>query len=330
MEFLIKPFLNPAVKQHIKDKGLKLDKANTFFVSLFGIVGFLVTPIVLTLTNTWSWGPWIAAFVLYWVSGIGITMGYHRYFSHRTFDAKRWVEVAMVLAGSMALQNSVLKWSSDHRIHHGFVDTDKDPYNAKLGFLWSHILWIFYADDKEQGGAHFSGDDSAESLMEQFPNCRDLIKDPLIRFQHAYALPLGAFLCFAIPAAIALMTGGSVLAYVLVAGFTRLAFVHHCTYFINSICHIWGDQPHSEKHTAVDNPWFAFVSYGEGFHNYHHTYPNDYRNGIKAYHFDPTKWAIRSLSYFGQTYNLRRAKIRPKQSRGAEPTVPSVGDVAEA
>ncbi len=310
MEFLLQPFLSPQVKQHIKEEKLSFDWANTFFVSMFGIVGFIATPIYLTLTHSWSWGPWLWAIALYWFSGIGITMGYHRYYSHRTFDAKRWVEYLMLFAGSMALQNSILKWSADHRRHHSFVDTGKDPYNARLGFLWSHILWIFYANGKEQGGAHYSGESSVESLSKQYPNCRDLIKDPLIRFQHAYALPLGALLCFGVPALIALATGGSVVAYIMVAGFTRLAFVHHCTYFINSLCHIWGEQPHSDKHTAVDNPWVAFLSYGEGFHNYHHSYPNDYRNGIKFYHFDPTKWVIRGLSYFGQTHNLRVAKIR--------------------
>lgn len=328
MEFLIKPFLNPAVKAHIKEKNLKFDRANTFFVTMFGLVGFIGTPIYLTLTDAWAWGPWIAAVVFYWIGGLGITMGYHRYYSHRTFDAKRWVQYLMTIGGSLALENSVIKWSADHRRHHSFCDTDKDPYNAKLGFWWSHMIWIFYTDEHELGGAHHSGISNADELAKQFPNAKDLIKDPLLRWQHAYAIPFGALLCFGLPALIGWAVGGNVVAYVLVAGFTRLAFLHHSTYFINSLAHIWGRQTHSEASTARDNPWLAFLALGEGYHNYHHTYPNDYRNGIRVFDFDPTKWIIGGLSRFGQTWNLKTADKQRARAEAREATNADLMDEA--
>src|SRR5688572_13911377 len=120
--------LSPEIRQHLKDQNLKFDLLNTLFVSGFFIVALIGVPIHV-LTQGWSWGPWILAFGLYWVTGLGITMGYHRYFSHRAYDASPIVEFFLLVGGAMALQNSALKWSADHRKHHSFTDTSKDPYN---------------------------------------------------------------------------------------------------------------------------------------------------------------------------------------------------------
>ena len=148
-------FLNDDIRQHLKDQNLKFDLINALFVTAFFAVALVGVPIYL-LSAGFSWGPWIMAFALYWVTGLGITMGYHRYFSHRAYDASPVVQFFLLVGGAMALQNSALKWSADHRKHHSFTDTSKDPYNAKLGFWWSHVLWIFYSDPDETA-ARFAG-----------------------------------------------------------------------------------------------------------------------------------------------------------------------------
>jgi stearoyl-CoA desaturase (delta-9 desaturase) len=238
---------------------------------------------------------------LYWFTGLGITMGYHRLWSHRTFKAKALVECILLVASSMALQNSAFKWCSDHRTHHSFTDSDKDPYDATCGFLWSHLLWVFY--DKPQ--VHLS----SSSLKTLFPNIGDLIQNPLLRWQHRYYFLIGPVLTFAIPLFLGFLYG-DILSFFIWAGLARLLFVFHSTFLINSLAHTWGKRPHSQKDSAKDSLLCAFLALGEGYHNYHHTYPQDYRNGIRLYHFDPTKWMIRGLSWIGLTWDLKKVQRR--------------------
>jgi stearoyl-CoA desaturase (delta-9 desaturase) len=235
-------------------------------------------------------------FILYWMTGLGITMGYHRLWSHRTFKTTLFVEWILVLLSSMALQNSALKWCSDHRRHHAFTDTEKDPYDATCGFLWSHLLWIFFdrPDEKEQ-----------KLLKERFPNVADLIQRRHLVWQHRYYFLIGPLLTFGIPIVLGFFYG-DVWNFFLWTGVARLLFVYHSTFFINSLAHSWGKRTYSNKDSAKDSFLCAVLALGEGYHNYHHTYPQDYRNGIRFYHFDPTKWVIRGLSWVGLTWDLKK------------------------
>jgi stearoyl-CoA desaturase (Delta-9 desaturase) len=299
-------FLNPQVKAHLQKHGLQFDWVNTLFVMSFMVFGLIGVPLYYFTGHAMHPGPWILAVVGYWIPGIGITMGYHRLFSHKTYEAARWVEGSLLAVGAVALQNSALKWSADHRRHHSFTDTEKDPYNAKFGFLWSHILWIFFSDPKEKA-QRFSGETAEQRLLQEFPQCRDLVRNPLVRLQHRFAIPFGFLVGFGLPIAIG-MSQGLVWEYLLVGGFLRATILHNSTFFINSLAHIWGGQPHSDEDTSRDSAAMAVLALGEGYHNYHHTYPNDYRNGTRAYHFDPTKWLIYGLSKVGSTWNLKRSR----------------------
>ncbi len=196
-----------------------------------------------------------------------------------------------MLFGAMALQNSILIWGSQHRTHHRFVDDwDKDPYSAKRGFWFSHMGWILR--DYPSG-------------INDFSNARDLERDPIVMFQHRFYVPLTIFMNVAVP----LLAGwavGDVWGVFLLAGIVRLVLNHHFTWFINSLAHMWGTQPYTDENTARDNPALAFLTYGEGYHNFHHIFQNDYRNGVKWWQFDPTKWIIASLSFVGLADNLKR------------------------
>jgi stearoyl-CoA desaturase (Delta-9 desaturase) len=239
----------------------------------------------------YSASAWVIAFVLLWASGLAITVGYHRLWSHRAYSAHWSVRVLLMLFGAQALQNSILVWASQHRTHHRFVDDwDKDPYSARRGFWFSHMGWILR---------------NYPSGVNDFTNARDLERDPVVMFQHRFYLPLTLAMNIGLP----LLAGwivGDAWGVFLLAGVLRLVLNLHFTWFINSLAHMWGSQPYTDENTARDNAALAFLTYGEGYHNFHHIFQNDYRNGVKWWHFDPTKWVIAGLSYVGLASNLKR------------------------
>jgi stearoyl-CoA desaturase (delta-9 desaturase) len=222
------------------------------------------------------------------ISGLGITAGYHRLFAHRAWKAAAPVRIALAIAGGMAAQNSVIAWASDHRRHHRGTDTDADPYNAHEGLWYSHVGWIL-----REGVA---GD-----VYDDVP---DLHADRFLRFQHRHWFAVCVLGNLALLAPFAWLSGrpGGVL---LLAGVIRVILVQHCTFTINSLSHWWGTQPWSHATTSRDNPLLALLTFGEGFHNYHHTFQADYRNGIRWYHWDPTKWLIGTLHAAGLASDLR-------------------------
>jgi len=229
---------------------------------------------------------------------MAITAGYHRLWAHRSYEASKPLQILLMLFGAMALQNSILMWASGHRVHHRHVDdVDNDPYSAKRGLWFSHIGW----------------------MLKNYPagvvdtrNARDLENNPIVRFQHDHYLALALATNFGIP----LLLGfwhGDVWGMLLLPGFLRIVVSHHCTFFINSLAHYWGRRPYTTENTARDNDLLAFFTYGEGYHNYHHLFQWDYRNGIRWWQYDPTKWLIATASFFGFARSLKRvpeAQIR--------------------
>ncbi|NDD57879.1 MAG: acyl-CoA desaturase [Chlamydiae bacterium] len=230
----------------------------------------------------------ISTAVLGYITGLSITVGYHRLYSHMTYKTKPIVESILLFFGCMAIEGSALKWSYDHRKHHAFVDTDKDPYSIKKGFWYAHILWIFEKPDPI--------DTKVVS---------DLTKNRLVMFQHNYYVPL----MFATNI-LAVVVGGiffkDMFGSFLFIWLVRMFCIHHLTWFINSLAHTWGNRTYSQELSAVDNFIIALLTLGEGYHNYHHTFAYDYRNGIKWYHFDPSKWIIWTLSKMGLATRLRK------------------------
>jgi len=260
-------------------------------------IAFLVGTFLIALVGTpWyiivrglGW-PEVITFAALWLAvGISVTGGYHRLFTHKTYQAAWPVRLFYLVFGAAAFENSVLNWASDHRIHHSNVDHDRDPYNIQKGFWWAHIGWIFYEN-------------------EPIPRTvvRDLLEDPLVRWQQRWYKEVGMAVAFGIPLLVGLATG-RVLGCLVIGGVLRVVVSHHGTFFINSLCHMVGRQPYSREHSARDSAVMAVLAFGEGYHNYHHSFPFDYRNGIKRWHFDPAKWMIFALARLGLARNLRRA-----------------------
>ncbi|GHF00052.1 fatty acid desaturase [Thalassotalea profundi] len=262
-------------------------------VSVF-VITFLFAAIAVpyrAITHGFDGAEITMAIICFIYCGMSITAGYHRLWSHKTYQAHWSLRLIFAIGGAFALQNSILHWSSDHRIHHKHVDNnDVDPYSAKRGFWYSHIGWML-----REYQAHRYND---------YKNVRDLQKDKIVMWQHRYYLLLTIATNFGIPLAFGLWHG-DVISSLLLVGFLRLVLSHHTTFFINSLAHIWGKQTYTEKNTARDNGFLAFFTFGEGYHNYHHIFENDYRNGIRWWQFDPTKWLIKGCHFLGLTYQLK-------------------------
>ncbi|MGF1682831.1 fatty acid desaturase [Photobacterium minamisatsumaniensis] len=264
-----------------------------FNVAIFAItfsIAAIGTPIYAFYIG-FDWVQVLMLIAAFSFCGLSITAGYHRLWSHKAYEANAVMRFIFAIGGAFALQNSILHWSSDHRVHHRHVDNnDKDPYSAKKGFFYSHIGWML----REYQASRYS----------DYSNCRDLQKDKIVMWQHKYYAPLAVITNFGIPLVFGLIHG-DVWGALLLVGVVRLVLSHHTTFFINSLAHIWGSQPYTDKNTARDNGVLAFLTFGEGYHNYHHIFENDYRNGIRWWQFDPTKWLIKASEMCGFAKNLR-------------------------
>ncbi|MFT6903040.1 MAG: stearoyl-CoA desaturase (delta-9 desaturase) [Colwellia sp.] len=264
---------------------------NVLVFTFTGLIAAVLMPLE-ALINGFDAIEITACVILIYFSGMSITAGYHRLWSHKSYDANNFVKVVLAIGGAMSLQNSILHWCSDHRIHHRHVDDNEhDPYSAKKGFWYSHIGWML-REYQIQRYADYS-------------NCRDLQKDTVVMWQHKHYLKIMLGANFGVPLLLGWMNG-DIWGMLLLAGVFRLVVVHHVTFFINSLAHIWGKQPYTNKNSARDNDILAFFTFGEGYHNFHHIFEYDYRNGVKWWQFDPTKWLIKGLSIIGWASNLRR------------------------
>ena len=264
---------------------------NVLVFSLTALGAVLAVPLYGILVNGYDGFEWAMFAVFGAASGTAITGGFHRLWAHRAYEAHPVVRVWFALWGAAALQNSVLNWCTDHRRHHRHVDdVERDPYAAPKGFWFSHLGWMLR---------------EYRRTTEDFSNVRDLQRDPVVMWQERHYLVLVLVMNLGLPALLGWLNG-DLLGMVLMAGLLRLVVVHHFTFFINSLAHMWGKRPYSDQTTARDNPWVAFLTFGEGYHNYHHSFQWDYRNGIRWWHFDPTKWMIRGLSAVRLTHGLKR------------------------
>ena len=272
----------------------------------------MIGTFVLTLTAVplylWYFGiDWFhfAIFaVLLVATGFSITLGYHRLFSHATFRACLPVRLFTLIFGAAAFENSVLMWASDHRRHHKHVDHDEDPYDISKGFFHAHIGWLLF------------------KLQPQppFDNVADLKKDPLVMWQDRHIHWLAVLVSFVLPTLIGAFWDGWIgaLGGFLIGGVAKVVVLQHGTFLINSACHTIGRQPYSTRCSARDSLLMALFTFGEGYHNYHHEFQHDYRNGVKPWQWDPTKWLIWSLSRIGLTSGLRRARAELVSSSEAK------------
>lgn len=273
--------------QHNPQWNGKFSWVNTSFLVITPILFIGLLPFV--LKNGINWSDFFVFSLMIFLSGISLTVGYHRYFSHQSFECHPIVKIFFLVFGAANIENSVIKWGSDHRYHHRFVDKDGDPYNINRGFFYAHMGWIFAADPENRS----------------FDNAKDLINDPWIKWQHDNYLLLATFVGFILPGLLGACFG-HFWTGMFWGGLFRIIFTQHGSFLINSACHMMGTRPYSDKVSARDSWFLAIFTNGEGYHNFHHTFGNDYRNGVRWFHWDPSKWFIYALYKSGLAWNLTR------------------------
>lgn len=232
-----------------------------------------------------SWTNFAVAMVLYVLSGMGITVGYHRLLTHKSFKTPTWVEYIWATLGCIAMQGSPVIWIAQHRQHHLESDDELDPHNINDGFMWAHIWWIFkrYPRWYEEG------------VMRTF--APDMLKVPYYRWLDRYP-----YVPSVIVGAALLATGG--LDMFLWGFCLRLICVYHFTWFVNSAAHVWGYR-HFGSEQATNNWWVALVSFGEGWHNTHHAYPTSARHGLRWWEVDFSWMMISTMKRLGLATKIK-------------------------
>jgi len=257
------------------------------FFLIIHVVGIIGTPIYLFYLGITS--VELALFVVFLVAtGMSTTLGYHRLFAHRTFKTSAPVQFLLLLFGAATFEESALKWASQHRQHHLFTDTEHDPYGVDKGFWHAHIGWILFWRHRVN-----------------YDNVKDLRRSALISHQHDYHEWWSIGGGIVPPLLIAWWLGHPLGGFILTVCL-RTVIVLHSAFFVNSYAHTYGMKSYDRGASARDNWIGALLTNGEGFHSFHHRFPGDYRNGIRWYHWDPTKWCIYLMSRAGLAWDLKR------------------------
>ncbi|KAB0801990.1 hypothetical protein PPYR_04176 [Photinus pyralis] len=242
-----------------------------------------------------SWKTCLWTYIYGTISFQGVTAGTHRLWSHRSYKAKLPLRIILMICQSMTFQGHIYGWARNHRAHHKFSDTDGDPHNAKRGFFFSHVGWLLVLKHKD------------------FINKRkticvdDLESDPVVQFQRKYYLPLVILLCYLLPTIVPWYFWNESLS---ISWYTAAMFRHcvslNATYCVNSIAHLFGTKPYDKKIGAVENSLISVVTNGEGWHNYHHVFPWDYKTSeFGNSRLNQTTMFINFFAKIGWAYDLK-------------------------
>uniref|UniRef100_A0A0N4ZC36 FA_desaturase domain-containing protein n=1 Tax=Parastrongyloides trichosuri TaxID=131310 RepID=A0A0N4ZC36_PARTI len=271
-------------------------KANIVWrnVILFGMLHLAAVLGAYQLLFSVKWATFFWTFSLWLFSGLGITAGAHRLWAHKSYKAKLPLRIILMFANSMAIQNDIIEWSRDHRCHHKWTDTDADPHNVKRGFFFSHMGWLLvkkHPKIKEMGSKL---------------DLSDLFADPVCRFQRNYYLPMALFWGFVFPTWVAVVGWGESAFFAFyTAGIFRYTWTLHATWLINSAAHTFGYKPYDASISPVESVWTDVLAIGEGGHNYHHTFPQDYRTSEYGYELNITRLFIDIMQKLGQAYDCK-------------------------
>jgi stearoyl-CoA desaturase (Delta-9 desaturase) len=258
---------------------------------------------VLTWQSLLHWSDVLIFAVLYLLTGLGITVGFHRHLTHRAFKAKKWVRATFAAFGSMAIEGPVIAWVADHRKHHAFTDVPGDPHSPHVdhghgwrgairGLVHAHLGWIFLHTERGKKDRY----------------APDLIADPTISFIDR-TFVMWVAIGLAAPFVLGVVIGGSLitgLTGLLWGGLVRVFLLHHVTYSINSLCHFFGRKRFDTGDESRNLLWLAPLSFGESWHNNHHAFPTSARHGLKAWELDISAGVIRVLEKLGLVWDVVR------------------------
>ncbi len=260
-------------------KKLPLDWVTIIYMASIHLVALLAF-----FPGNFSWGALGVAFVLYWVTaGFGITLGFHRLVTHRSFETPKWVEYVLIFFGTLACQGGPIQWIGLHRIHHKYSDTNNDPHDSNAGFWWSHMGWMLHRIPADEDVPRYT---------------QDIASDPFYQFCQNYFVLIQVALGF-------LLYGLGGWPFVIWGIFVRLVVVFHCTWFVNSATHKFGYASYGSNDLSKNCWWVALLTFGEGWHNNHHAYQYSARHGLEWWEIDTTWMAIQVLQFWGLAKDIK-------------------------
>jgi stearoyl-CoA desaturase (Delta-9 desaturase) len=283
-------------------------------VVIFAPLAAVVVAAALAWGGSLHWQDLVVLAVTYMLTGFGITVGYHRLFTHRSFETTRALRIAFAVLGSMAVEGPLLEWVSTHRKHHRFSDQPGDPHSphADRGPGWrgavsalghAHVGWMFRGQDQANPRRY----------------AKDLLADRDVRFISG-TFPLWVLAGLVLPFALGFALTGSLLGGLtglLWGGAVRIFLLHHATFSINSLCHFFGRRPFTTGDESRNLGWLAPVTFGEAWHNNHHAFPSSYRHGLGAHQPDPGAWVIGALERSRLAWNVVRIPQERQRSKSA-------------
>ncbi len=249
------------------------------FIALYGIC-----------TTTFMWQTAAFAFFYGVLCGLGITAGYHRLFAHRSYEASMPLRYILLTLAAGSMQGSAQWWARDHRAHHRYTDTDLDPYSAHKGLFYSHMGWLLLKPRRNPG----------------LVDMTDLANDKSVQWQHRNLLALNVIMSIIVPVLVCGFGWGDYRGGYFYGSVLRQTIFHHATFCVNSLAHYLGEASFDDKLTPRDHYITALITLGEGYHNFHHEFPSDYRNALLWFQYDPTKWIIWIFSKVGLASNLKK------------------------
>lgn len=301
------PTLDPvAAPRVVEERPSEPMQAPTLAVKLanLAVIVFPLVGLVAAIALLWGWGfGWVdlGLFLgMYYLTSLGVTMGFHRLFTHRSFETTNWIRISLAILGSMAAQGSVISWVAMHRRHHQHSDHEGDPHSPNLhgdtffgiirGLWHAHIGWMF-----------------AERPVDLERYSADLNRNrALVVISHLF--PLWVALGLIIPAVLGgllTMSWMGALSGLLWGGLARMCLFHHVTWGVNSLCHMWGSRPYKGTDLSTNNALIGVLALGEGWHNNHHAFPTSARHGLRWWQLDVSYLTIRALSLVGLTWKIK-------------------------
>ncbi len=270
-----------AQNRSLSHKVEKLDPVRVTFLAIAHVLA------VVGLFN-FTWNAFYAFLVMYAVTGLGITFGYHRLFTHRSFKVPKFIETLAALGGTLAMQGNVFRWVAHHRMHHAYSDKARDPHDASRGFWYSHILWVCYVDRQR---------DKVENLR---PFARDIFADKtLMRMSSdTFMVAIQIMLLIGLWA----IGGWQVMLW---GVWVRMVAVYHATWFVNSAAHKWGYRNYRDADLATNCWWVSLLTFGEGWHNNHHAHSQVAPAGRQWWELDTTWQLIKLLRVLGLATDIK-------------------------
>ncbi|XP_068160798.1 acyl-CoA desaturase [Antennarius striatus] len=261
------------------------------------VYAIFLIPSASPLTLLWS-------LLCFLISALGITAGAHRLWSHRSYKASLPLRIFLCSANSMAFQNDIYEWARDHRVHHKYSETDADPHNASRGFFFAHIGWLLvrkHPDVIEKG---------------RKLELKDLLADGVVMFQKRHYKLSVVLMCFLVPMLVPFyLWGESLWVGYFIPALLRYTLVLNATWLVNSAAHMWGNRPYDVTINPRENKFVTFSTIGEGFHNYHHSFPYDYSASEFGCGFNFTTWFIDLMCSLGLAKDCKRVSGEMVRSR---------------